>query len=153
MRTIGALNKPFFLVLFYLMKQLLYFVFGLLLLAGCSKKSEDPTPTSPAQAVAGLYTMSSVTTNGQTIPLPFSAGALNMSGTINIVAVAGKQDEVNMTATLKVTGTPDVTDTGLLQVKAATKGYELFESGQKVGTLDGNTLTITANGESIVAKK
>jgi hypothetical protein len=136
------------------MKQLLYFVFGLLLLAGCGKKSEDPTPSmSPAQAVAGLYTMSSITTNGQTIPLPFAAPGINMSGTISMVVVAGKQDESTMTLTLKVTGSPDTTGSGTVQVKAASKGYELFENGQKMGTVDGNTLTITDNGDVIVAKK
>jgi hypothetical protein len=135
------------------MKHLLYFVFGLLLLAGCSKKSEDPTPTTPTQAVAGLYTMSSITTNGQTIPMPFAANGLAMSGTINMVVVAGKQDESTMTITLKVTGSPDTTGSGVVQVKAAGNGYELFDNGQKMGTITGNTLTITDNGDVIVAKK
>ncbi len=135
------------------MKHLLYFVFGLLLLAGCSKKSDDPTPTSPAQAVAGLYTMSSITTGGTTIPLPFNANGVSMSGTINVTAVSGKQDEANMAFTLKITGSPDATDSGVVQVKAASKGYELFDNGKKVGTIDGNTLTMTENGDVIVAKK
>jgi len=152
-RTIVALNKAFFLFLFYLMKHLLYFFFGLLLLAGCGKKSEDPAPTPPAQAVAGLYTMSSITNNGQTVTLPFSAAGVSISGTINMVAVAGKQDELTATITLKTTGSPDLIDTGTVQVKAASKGYELFESGQKVGTIDGNTLTVSDNGQIIVAKK
>lgn len=135
------------------MKHLLYFVFGLLLLTGCSKKSDDPTPTPPAQAVAGLYTMTSITSGGTTIGLPFAANGVNMSGTINVVVVAGKQDEANMTITLKVTGSPDSTGSGVVQVKAASKGYELFDNGQKVGTVDGNTLTLTDNGDVIVAKK
>jgi PBP1b-binding outer membrane lipoprotein LpoB len=148
-----ATAKPFYPFSFHQMKQLLYLVFGLLLLAGCSKKSDDPTPTPPAQAVAGLYTMSSLTTNGQTIPLPFVANGISMSGTINLVVVADKQDEADMTLTLKVTGSPDTTGNGTVQVKAASKGYELFDSGQKIGTVEGNMLTLTDNGDIIVAKK
>jgi len=152
-------DNPFFIFLFYQMKHLLYFVFGLLLLAGCSKKTNDPiptptpTPTPPAQAVAGLYTMSSITTNGQTIPLPFAANGLSMSGTIKLAVVAGKPDEANMTLTLKVTGSPDTIDNGAVQVKAASKGYELFDNGQKIGTVEGNTLTLTDNSDFIVATK
>lgn len=146
-------NKTFFLFLLYRMKHLLYFVFGLLLLAGCSKKSDDPTPTAPAQAVVGLYTLSSITSNGTTVPLPFSANGVSMSGTINMAVVAGKQDEATMTITLKVTGSPDTVESGVVQVKAASKGYELFDSGKKVGTVDGNTVTLTIDGDIIVAKK
>jgi hypothetical protein len=136
------------------MKHLFYFVFGLLLLAGCSKdKQDDPTPKSPAEAIAGLYTMSSITSSGTIIPLPFSGNGVNMSGTINVAVVAGKQDETNMTITLKITGSPDSTGDGPVQVKAAGTGYDLFDNGQKMGTVVGNTLTLTDGGDVIVAKK
>jgi hypothetical protein len=136
------------------MKHLFYFVFGLLLLAGCSKdKQDDPTPKSPAEAIAGLYTMSSITSSGTIIALPFSGNGVNMSGTINVAVVAGKQDETNMTITLKITGSPDSTGDGPVQVKAAGTGYDLFDNGQKMGTVVGNTLTLTDGGDVIVAKK
>ena len=66
------------------MKQLLYFLFGLLVLAGCKdKKGDDPSPKSPAEAIAGLYTMTSITSSGQTVSLPFSgkAGAFRAPST------------------------------------------------------------------------
>jgi hypothetical protein len=136
------------------MKHLFYFVFGLLLLAGCSKdKQDDPTPKSPAEAIAGLYTMSSITSSGTTIALPFAGNGVNMSGTINVAVVAGKQDETNLTITLKITGSPDSTGDGPVQVKAAGTGYDLFDNGQKMGTVVGNTLTLTDGGDVIVAKK
>ncbi len=136
------------------MKHLFYFMFGLLLLTGCGKdKKDDPTPKTPAEAVAGLYTMSSVTSGGTTIPLPYAANGVNMSGTVNVVVVAGKQDETNMTITLKITGSPDTGGGGPVQVKAAGTGYELFDSGQKIGTVQGNTLTLTDDDTIIVAKK
>lgn len=135
------------------MKHLLYLVFGWLLLVGYSKKPDDPTPTPPAQAVAGLYTMSSITTNGQTISLPFTANGISMSGTIKLAVVAGKQDEANMTLTLKITGSPNTTDNGAVQVKATSKGYQLFDNGQKTGVVEGNTLTLTCNSDVTVATK
>ena len=76
-----------------------------------------------------------------------------MSGTINVTAVAGKQNETTMTITLKITGSPDAGGSGLVQVKAASKGYGLFYNGQKMGTFEGNPLTISNNGDVIVAKK
>jgi hypothetical protein len=136
------------------MKHILYFMFGLLLLAGCSKdKKDDPTPKTPAEAIAGLYSMTSITSGGTTVPLPFAANGMNMSGTVNVAVVAGKQDETNMTITLKITGSPDTGGGGPVQVKVAGKGYELFENGQKLGTVEDNTLTLTDGDNVIVAKK
>lgn len=136
------------------MKHLLYFLCGLLLLAGCSKdKKDDPAPKSPAEAVAGRYTMTSTTSNGQTVLLPFVNNGVALSGTINVVAVSGKPDETTMTITLKLTGSPDTVGEGPVQVKAAGTGYELFDSGQKVGSVQGNTLTLVDGGDVIVAKK
>lgn len=138
------------------MRKLLSLLFALLVLAGCGKsKKEDPTPTSTsaAEAVAGLYTMSSLTSGGKTIPLPFSNNGNSISGTINVVAVSGKQDEVNLTLTLKVTGSPDGVVAGDVQVKAAGNGYQLLDSGQQIGTVDGNTLTLTDGSNTYVAKK
>jgi hypothetical protein len=136
------------------MKHLLYFVFGLLLLASCSKdKKDDPTPKTPAEAIAGLYTMTSITSSSTTIAMPFAGNGVNMSGTINVAVVASKQDETNMTITLKITGSPDTTGDGPVQVKAAGTGYDLFDNGQKMGTVQGNTLTLTDGSDVIVAKK
>ncbi|TVT43265.1 hypothetical protein FNT36_04020 [Hymenobacter setariae] len=136
------------------MKHLFCFIFSLLLLASCSKdKTDDPVPKIPAEAIAGLYTMTAITSNGTTIALPFAANGVAISGTINVSVVTGKQDETNMTVTLKVTGMSDTSDSGLVQVKAASTGYELFENGQKLGTVVGNTLTITDGSDVIVAKK
>jgi hypothetical protein len=137
------------------MKHLFYFLFGLLLLAGCSKdRKDDPTPQTPAEAIAGLYTMTSITTSGTQINLPFAGNnGVKMAGTVNVVLVAGKQDETNLTMTLRITGMPDTTGGGLVQVKAAGTGYDLFENGQKLGTVVGNTLTLTDGNDIIVAKK
>jgi len=129
-------------------------MFGLLLLASCSKdKKDDPTPKAPAEAIAGLYTMTSITSSGTQLDLPFAANGVKVAGTVNVVAVAGKQDETNLTITLRITGMPDTSGGGLVQVKAAGTGYDLFENGQKLGTVVGNTLTITDGSDVIVAKK
>lgn len=137
------------------MKHLFYLLFGLLLLASCSKdRKDDSTPKAPAEAIAGLYTMTSITTSGTQIDLPFAGNnGVKMTGTINVVVVAGKQDETNLTMTLRITGMPDTGGSGLVQVKAAGTGYDLFEDGQKVGTVVGNTLTITDGNDIIVARK
>lgn len=137
------------------MKHLFYFLFGLLLLAGCSKdKQDDPTPKAPAEAVAGLYTMTSITTGGTQIDMPFAGqNGVKMTGTVNVVVVAGKQDETNLTMTLRITGMADTSGGGVVQVKAAGTGYDLFEDGQKIGTVVSNTLTITDGNDTIVAKK
>ena len=137
------------------MKHLFYFLFGLLLLAGCSKdKKDDPTPKTPAEAIAGLYTMTSITTGGTQITLPFAGlNGVKMTGTVNVVAMAGKQDETNLTLTLRITGMADTSGGGLVQVKAAGTGYDLFENGQKLGTVVGNTLTVTDGNDIIVAQK
>jgi hypothetical protein len=136
------------------MKHLFYFLFSLLLLAGCSKdKKDDPTPQAPAEAVAGLYTMTSITTGGTQINLPFAGqNGVKMAGTVNLV-VTGKQDETNLTMTLRITGMADTSGGGIAQVKAAGTGYDLLENGQKVGTVVGNTLTLTDGNDIIVAKK
>lgn len=136
------------------MKHLFYFLFGLLLLAGCSKdKKDDPTPKAPAEAIAGLYTMTSITSSGTQIDLPFAGNGVKIAGTVNVVVVSGKQDETNLTLTLRVTGMADTSGGGIVQVKAAGTGYDLFENGQKLGTVVGNTLTITSGNDVIVAKK
>jgi hypothetical protein len=136
------------------MKHLLYLFFSVLLLAGCrDKKGNDPAPKTPAEAVAGLYTMTSITSNGRTVSLPFSGNGVSMSGSINVVAVSGKSEDANMNITFKATGSPDTVGDGPVQVKAAGQGYELFDNGQKIGTVQGNTLSITDDGNTIVAKK
>lgn len=53
-----------------------------------------------------------------------------------------------MAITLKTTGSPDTSGSSTVQVKTTGKGYDLFENGQKMGTLEDNTL-----GGSIVVKK
>ena len=142
------------------MRKLLYFLFAWLVLASCGKdkKEEDPTPNTPAatpaEAIAGLYTMNSLTSGGQTIPLPFSGNGTSISGTINVTTVSGKQDEASMTVTFKATGSPDETDVLVVQVRAAGSAYELLQGSQKLGAVDGNTLTLSDGaGTSIIAKK
>lgn len=137
------------------MKTLLIFLFGLLVLAGCKKdRAEDPKPKAPVDAVAGQYALTAYSNGTQTLALPYTANGQTLSGTITAVAVAGQDAQANVTLTVKQTGQPDATDTFAgVQLQAASTGYTLLYNGQRAGTADGTTLTLTDGSATFTARK
>ena len=135
------------------MKKLLFFLFGLLVLASCKKK-DDAQPQTPAQVVAGQYNLTTYSDGKQTVNLPFTANGQTLSGTVLLAAVAGQDAKVDITITVKVTGQTDQsqTETGVL-VQAASSGYNLVSGTQQIGTADGTNLTLVDGSDKFTAKR
>jgi hypothetical protein len=154
MKALSYGLKSTFLPFKHFMKNPLYLFFGLLLLTGCGKdKKNDPEPIAPSRstAVTGLYVFTSITTDGQTYTIngPDALG----SGSIDLVAVAGKIDEVTAKVTYNMSGIPAKTSTRSLQVTPSGSDYKLLDNGQKVGTVSNNVLVLIDAANTITAKK
>lgn len=125
------------------MKNILFLLFGLLVLAGC-KKTKDVKPKTAVEVTAGLYTLSSFSDGTNTLPLPITLNGVTFSGTANVVGVAGQDAQVDITLVLKQTGSADQTQTlSGVQLQAATAGgYTMTYQTQNAGTIDGTTITL-----------
>ena len=137
------------------MRNLLVFLFGLLVLAGCKKDKEEVKPKTPAEAVVGQYTLSAYSNGSQTVALPYTNNGKTLSGTVNVAPVSGQEAQVNITLTVKITGQADQAETasGVLVQPAGTGGYTLTYGGQPLGTADGTTLTLVDAPDTYTAKK
>ena len=126
-----------------------------LLLVGCSKKSDDPTPAPVdlSAKIAGTYAVSRLTMNGQTVTLPQQGVSVG----VKFEKVGSAIDRSNMTITTNIQGTIDAS-TDEVDLKANGSDVELYKSAIKVGTWSNNNLTIDVISDDgqrviIVAKR
>lgn len=126
------------------MKKILLFLFVTLAAGACIKGHKDIAPQNPADAVAGLYNLTSfryVSGSDQiNLPkMPYTQNGQTASGTVKLAAAAS--DQVTLTLTLKVTGQKDSSvDIDHVTVKKTSEAYGLYVDDQLVADADGRTI-------------
>lgn len=144
------------------MKTLILFVLVTLSFSACKKGENDVNPQKPAEAVGGMYKLTSFYyasgADELDLPkLPYTQSGQTISGTVNLIPTS--DDHLTLTLTLKATGENDSSiDIDNIDVQKTSEAYGLYLDGQLVADADGNTIifnvseTDAQTGESVALK-
>jgi hypothetical protein len=135
--------------------QVLIFLFSLVMFTHC-KKSDELSPANIADRIAGNYTMTFISANGQSLNLPYNQNGNQASGTITVSKVSATTVSFSLTLVTTVNGVKSQdSDSGNFDIKQNGSIIELYEtnSTEKVGALSGTILTIDSGETKINANK
>jgi hypothetical protein len=107
----------------------------------CDSKKADPKPDAAASA-AGTYNVTFLRLGNTQLTLPQNG----TSATLNVTRQT--ETTVGMICTVNSPGVPSESiDFGSVTVNRQDDGFNLLESGQQVGTIRGNALTISGTDD------
>ncbi len=112
---------------------------GYLFLGACKGKTHEPEPDA-ATSVAGMYTVSYLSFNGQGVNLPQNGVSATMQLT--------RTNETTIQVALEVNdnGNKETTDLGALTVARQTDGtVNLTDQGQQIGTIKNKQLSVSGS--------
>ena len=136
--------------------QLFLFTFSLVMFTNC-KKSDELSPANIADKIAGNYTISTISSKGQTLTLPFTQNGQKVSGTITIAKVSTTTVSFTYALVIDSNGTKDIdTETGNLEIKqngSAINLYDLNNQSVPIGSFTNNVLTIDTGDSKITSNK
>ncbi len=135
--------------------RLFLFLFSLVMFANC-KKSDELSPANIADKIAGNYTMTFISANGQSLNLPFNQNGNQANGVIVISKVSTTTISFSFTLFTTVNGVKSQdSDSGNFDIKQNGSIIELYEvnSTTKVGALSGTILAIDSGGTKINANR
>lgn len=144
------------------MKKLLLFLLVSVAFGACKKSENDINPRKPAEAVEGIYKLTSFyyASGSDEIDLPrmpYTQSGQTISGTVRLAA--SSDDYVTLMLTLKVTGQKDSSiDIDNVEVQKTSEAYGLYVDGELVADADGDNIifnlseTDAQSGESLALK-
>lgn len=136
--------------------RIFLFLFTFVMFMNC-KKSDEINPAHIADKIAGNYTVTFISANGQSFNLPLNQNGVQANATLTISKVSTTTVSYSLILYTTINGVKSQdSDSGNFDIKQNGSTIEVYETSNatvKIGALSGTVLTLDSGGTKINANR